>query len=359
MTDIGNSTACSNVGRYCFGGCWNLEHLVFDEGTENTLYIHPNDWYTGSIRTFVNCKLKSLYLGRNVSCTVLNSNGYYNPFYKQTELTEIQFGKDFNDIFSGMFEGCSSLKHIEIPDNVTTIGDYAFLDCTSLSELLLHEGLKNIGRNSFKNCKQIETLNFPSTLERINSEAFTNCTGINSVYCNSEVPCSMEENAFPGLVYLNATLYIPEGSKDLYLNANGWKDFANIVEKDVNGNDVESQQCEKPTISFINGEVVFSCETEGVEYVYKCMPPNSATSTTNDKFKPSSQYIITVYAKKAGYLDSEPTTAEIDIKGVKGDVNQDGEVTIADAVSVVNIILANNAATAPALQKPQENEEPK
>ena len=46
--------------------------------------------------------------------------------------------------------------------------------------------------------------------------------------------------------------------------------------------------------------------------------------------------------------------AEIDVElsvGPQGDVNHDGNVSITDAVSVVNIILNNGSSSAPALQK--------
>ena len=51
------------------------------------------------------------------------------------------------------------------------------------------------------------------------------------------------------------------------------------------------------------------------------------------------QEYCSVYAKAYGYLDSDVTTAEIDVRGIKGDTNRDGKVTISDAVGVVNIIL--------------------
>ena len=46
------------------------------------------------------------------------------------------------------------------------------------------------------------------------------------------------------------------------------------------------------------------------------------------------------------------------MRGIQGDTNQDGKVTITDAVGVVNIILNNGEATAPALQDEEEIKEP-
>ena len=110
--------------------------------------------------------------------------------------------------------------------------------------------------------------------------------------------------------------------------------------------DVSYPQCAKPTIAFQNGEILFGCETEGVEYVYTCTTPASTPQSTGRKFTPSTQYTIRVYAKKNGYLDSEPVTQEIDVRGLKGDVNDDGEVDIADAVKIVNLVVGKIDALA-------------
>ena len=66
---------------------------------------------------------------------------------------------------------------------------------------------------------------------------------------------------------------------------------------------------------------------------------------------------VSVYATKEGYSDSDVTTANVEIAwGKKGDVNQDGKVTIADAVGVVNILL-DSSASAPVIEEPEEDSE--
>ena len=121
--------------------------------------------------------------------------------------------------------------------------------------------------------------------------------------------------------------------------------------------DVSYPQCAKPTIAFQNGEILFGCETEGVEYVYTCTVPASTPQSTGRKFTPSTQYTIRVYAKKDGYLDSEPVTQKIDVRGLKGDVNDDGEVDIADAVKIVNLVVGKiDALSRPAKEGKDEKE---
>ena len=100
------------------------------------------------------------------------------------------------------------------------------------------------------------------------------------------------------------------------------------------------QKCATPTISYIDGEIVFGCATEGVEYVSE-IKASDANKYYDQKIVLTNKYIVSVYATKTGYEDSEVVTAEISIEGgsgLKGDVNGDGEVGIGDIISITNIM---------------------
>ena len=132
------------------------------------------------------------------------------------------------------------------------------------------------------------------------------------------------------------TLYVPYGSKTAYEQAIYWKDFKEII---------EVQQCATPTINLVGGKLHFECETEGVEFHYEFTTPASGNGTGND-VDISSTYVVNVYASKDGYTDSDVATANVDVAGIKGDVDGDGIVDIADAVHIVNYIVGkvNNLA---------------
>ena len=98
------------------------------------------------------------------------------------------------------------------------------------------------------------------------------------------------------------------------------------------------EKCATPTITCANGKLHFNCETEGVKYVSTVTLPESAEGD-GSVIDLSQKFKVSVYATKDGYTDSDVATKEINIRGLKGDVNEDGEVTITDAVGVVDIIL--------------------
>lgn len=67
----------------------------------------------------------------------------------------------------------ASLKLINIPKTVKTIGESAFSYCTALTTInFLGDGLKSIGYSAFSYCSALSSFNFPSTLKTIGGSAF-------------------------------------------------------------------------------------------------------------------------------------------------------------------------------------------
>ena len=65
-----------------------------------------------------------------------------------------------------------------------------------------------------------------------------------------------------------------------------------------------------PTISYANKELTFSCETEGVEYVYE-IKDTDIKKGYDAKVSLSATYNISVYATKTGYENSDVATATL------------------------------------------------
>ena len=142
----------------------------------------------------------------------------------------------------------------------------------------------------------------------------------------------------------NATLYVPVGTIDIYREKVGWKDFAFIEEgtgsgsgSSEGGGTTEPERCATPTISFANGELTFSCETEDVEYIYD-ITTGDVKNGIGSKVKLGGTYKVSVYAIKQGYKNSNVATLEFTI-GAGGevcDVNKDGAVDVADIATIIS-----------------------
>ena len=107
----------------------------------------------------------------------------------------------------------------------------------------------------------------------------------------------------------------------------------------LSGEESETPKCAKPTITYNNGVITFSCETEGAEFISE-VKANDNRKEYDNKIILSNTYTVSVYATKAGYDNSETVTMEvIGTGGILGDLTGDGKVDVADHVKLSDIIL--------------------
>ena len=226
----------------------------------------------------------------------------------------------------------ASVNHEGESYPVTRIGDQAFYECRELTSVTIPEGVTAIGNEAFGRCNELTSVIIPGSMATIGEAAFQGCGNLNSISCYAEEPPAMEsENAFEGSVYFNATLRVPEASRGNYQNTAPWSNFRNIT----------SLKCATPTIVFENGRLSFECATEGVEFEATITPSGNQSVTGSTLFLADVpvRYRVVVYAQKAGYQRSDPTTRDITYQMKRGDANRDGSVTIADAIKLVERVL--------------------
>jgi hypothetical protein len=138
------------------------------------------------------------------------------------------------------------------------IGINAFADCDSLREVILPEGLLKVGGGrtdgAFSYCDSLRKIVLPSTLQEIGYWAFRS-DNIQEVISHIKTPFPIDYYDFGTLCPSKGILYVPIGTKELYLQTDGWKKFKNIVEEgESNGiNIVRSSQSTPTVIYYING----------------------------------------------------------------------------------------------------------
>ena len=97
------------------------------------------------------------------------------------------------------------------------------------------------------------------------------------------------------------------------------------------------KKCATPTISIVDGELEFSCETEGVDFVSE-VTSKEVKKYYDNKVKILGTYTVSVYATKAGYDNSDVATKEFTVgsNGEVCDVNLDGAVDVADIATIIS-----------------------
>ncbi len=95
-------------------------------------------------------------------------------------LESVTLPQSLRRIPTGLVNG-GNFEEIELPADLTEIGEKAFYYCSELKSLTLPTGLKSIGSKAFYGCIMLDSVSLPAGLERIDSEAFYACNSLTSV----------------------------------------------------------------------------------------------------------------------------------------------------------------------------------
>ena len=95
--------------------------------------------------------------------------------------------------------------------------------------------MTSIGRSAFYECSGLTSVTIPESVTFIGYRAFYNCSGLTEVRSFIVKPFTISTYVFSNAS--QATLYVPIGTKAKYEATDGWKEFANIVEMDLDPTD--------------------------------------------------------------------------------------------------------------------------
>ena len=73
------------------------------------------------------------------------------------------------------------MKSIDIPNNVTYVGNNVFSGCERLESVSLGNRLENIGKKMFYDCESLVTINIPESVTTIGYGAFSRCRKLKSI----------------------------------------------------------------------------------------------------------------------------------------------------------------------------------
>ena len=166
--------------------------------------------------------------------------------------------------------------------------------------------MSSIGENTFADCWGLTSVTIPNSVTSIGNYAFASHSKLKNVYCYAEKFSSIGSEIFNDSNIESATLHVPSSALSYYQTTEPWSGFGTI--KALAG--TEAKKCEKPVISYANGELEFTCSTEEVEFAseIKCKDVNKFNTS---KVSLSACYDISVTATKAGYDNSDVATAKL------------------------------------------------
>lgn len=196
ITSVTLPSSVKSIGDFAFQDCTNLKSINLSNGLESM-----------GEQIFYNCgSLESVEIPDSVT-----SMGFA-MFAECSGLKNVKLPKNdkLMEIPANTFQGCSSLTSIgsvdsgasvEIPENITSIGDSAFIYSGLDGKITIPDGITTIGKAAFAYCAVIEDSNedvivksgiteivIPDSVTTIGNMAFIDCAALK----NAEIPDSVQ-----------------------------------------------------------------------------------------------------------------------------------------------------------------------
>ncbi|MEZ4627480.1 MAG: leucine-rich repeat domain-containing protein [Eubacteriales bacterium] len=120
-----------------------------------------------------------------------------SAFYRCFDLEQIRFGSAIRSIGKAAFHSCRSLTKIDLGDTkITDLRESVFVFCSELRSAILPESLKTIETDAFKACTSLKTLIFFSDDVTIQSGALRDCSDLKYMIFTKGIPAKFEEALF-------------------------------------------------------------------------------------------------------------------------------------------------------------------
>lgn len=163
-------------------------------------------WYFPSTLRVLNAEALWGWYACELYSGLENVTTYNDGAMSGSGIKSFEIPGDWTEIKNKMFHWCGALESINIPDAITSIGEQAFQDCTSITEMTI-----------------------PSDVAAIGISAFAGCTSLSSVTIYATVPPTLGDT----FVFENcplAAIYVPAESVADYQAADGWSDYASLIQ---------------------------------------------------------------------------------------------------------------------------------
>ena len=313
LTSVNIPNSVTSIGVWAFYNCSGLTSVTI-----------PNSVRSIGSNAFYNCDGLKEFIVPDIAawCSIAFGNEMSNPLYyakhlysdETTEITNLIIPNSVTSIGSYAFYNCSSLTSVTIPNSVTSIGYATFAYCSSLTSVNIPNSVTSIGDRAFYKCSGLTSVNIGNGVKSIGEEAFADCAELTDVYCYAENMPYTESNAFDGSYTEYATLHVPAASIEQYKAKAPWSNFGAIVATDGTLPDPPTpptpEKCATPTISYSKGELTFSCNTEGAEFISEIKDADIKKHYTAS-VSLTATYNISVYATKVNYENSDTIQATL------------------------------------------------
>ena len=140
---------------------------------------------------------------------------YFRYSGQNDKTTNFKFPNNLVSIGNYAFSGCKGLTSVTVSGTVKTIGQYAFSGCTSLKTAVIKNGVESIGFHTFQQCTALESLTLPYaglSIENVKNNTYALSTNLFS-YGVPEGTYSATGNGYNGVPKTLTSITITGGTR--------------------------------------------------------------------------------------------------------------------------------------------------
>lgn len=271
-----------------------------------------------------NPSLKSITIPKTVKRIVASA-------LENTGLTSITIPSNVEKIEARAFADCKNLTTVTIPNTVTEIAHSLFRDCTGLTSVNIQNN--TISGSQFKGCTSLKTVTIGSNVNSFyaNNSSFAGCPiETLNVGCNLAANIALYSDTKSTLKTLNLTDGVTELPESAF-------EGCSVLEKVTLPSGLKS----------IGNAAFRNCTRMG-DLVAKMVKPFAIDASVFSGVQQHGYCDLHVpqgskvrYSAMEVWKEFTIITEDAGSGSKRGDVNNDGQVTIADVVAVLNIMAGN------------------
>lgn len=236
-----NNSPEATLPAYGLTGLQNLQQIVLPNslkaigtgalsGSGITTLTIPTGVTTIGDYAAMRCEaLKSLVIPTSV--TTIGERAFaYCP-----KLSEVNISATLSSIPNGLFEACGGLKSIDLSAlaKCTEIGEWAFAECNGATTLVLPPAIEELAKGAIYGVSSVETLILPKNTNYIGDNAMSAMSTLAILNASDveEVP-QLGQDVWSNVTQSNVSLVVPDNQYNDYCDAEQWKEFNVIANKD-------------------------------------------------------------------------------------------------------------------------------